>query len=234
MNHVILSFFFFFGLFLFPASLFASPVDANIHFVWMRAEDATGEFFIKTSSYQKIDGALKALSVTPRKFRGESPIAVYRKDAVGNYTICGKIEIPAGVRDCAVVLVPEWEAKPLEFAPKVLELPKSVKGGELVFCNLTSVTMQAKIRGNEPEKFFPDEIRRLYALGKQEESGTLSFKILAAAASAEAAKRSWRYANSIRLVSSQHYYLVALPGKPKDDPEKPPQFELITLRRNAG
>lgn len=232
--------FFLFGIalsLLNAGTAFAALIDANIHFVWMRNEDARGEFFVKPSDYKKMDGALKSLSREAQKFRGENPIAIYKKNANGNYAVCGKIEIPAGVRNCAVILVPDWEMisdSETAFRPKVLNLEQpKIRGGELVFCNLSSLTLRARIRGNEPEKYLPDEIRKLYAIPVGEESNVFSFKILAAATDAKAAKRSWRYGNSMRIVRSQRYYLVALPGEPKDDPEKPPQCELITLRTDA-
>lgn len=222
--------------FIFSAgTLFGALIDANIHFVWMRPEDARSDFFIKNSNYCKIEGILKSLSPAPQKYRGENPIKIYRKSSAGNYGVCGEVEIPAGVRDCAVILVPNWEVANPEtlFLPKVLDLKApAVKGGELIFSNLSPLTLRVKIRGKAAEKYLPDEARKLHALVAQEESASFSFKILASAASAESAKRSWRYANSMRIVKSQCYYLVALPGEPKDDPEKPPRCELITLRKD--
>lgn len=228
-------FFIFLSLFCLSAgTLFGAVVEANIHFIWMRSEDLRGEFFIKTSTYKKIEGSLKTLSSVPFKFRGENPIVVYRKDAGGKYEACGEIELPAGARNCAAILVPDWENDEYAFAPKVLNLDcVPAKGGELVFCNLSPLTLRTRVRGESAEKYLPDECRKLYALDAAQESGAFSFKVLAAAANAEEAKRSWRYGNSMRIVKSQRYFMVALPGQPKDDPDKPPQCELITLREET-
>lgn len=214
--------------------LLGALIDTHIHFVWMRNEDVRSEFFIKTSDYKKIGGSLKSLSPEAQKYRGENPFSVYRKNDDGIYENCGEIEIPAGTRNCAVILVPDWGNNAETFAPKVLDLDSTeAQGGELIFCNLSSLTLRAKVRGNAVEKYLPDECRKLYALDSSQESGSFSFKLLASATSAENIKRTWRYGNSMRLVKSQRYFLIALPGKPKDDPEKPPQCELITLRAEA-
>lgn len=234
MNSIIRFLIFFFLSFLSSGTLFGALIESNIYFVWIRSEDARGEFFVKAPSYKKIEGPIKSLSGKAFKFRGENPISVYQKSATGAYETCGEINIPAGVRNCAVIFVPDWENDETAFVPKVLNLDSvPAKGGELIFCNLTSLTLRAQVRGNSAEKYLPDETRKLYSLGTTQESGSFSFKVLAAAAKAEEAKRTWRYGNSMRLVKSQCYYMIALPGKPKDDPEKPPQCELITLRKDA-
>ena len=218
-------------------NLFGALIDANIHFVWMRADDARGEFFIKTSNYKKIDGSLRALALTPYKFRGNNPITLYKKEGDGNYVSCGEINIPAGVRDCAVILVPDPERADdaeASFAPEVLDLKEArTQGGAVAFCNLSPQTLRVQIRGGEAEKFLPGECRKIHALSPDQESASFSFKILAAAASPEAVKRSWRYANSMRLIKTQRYFLIAVPAAPNDDEARTPQCEVLTLREAA-
>lgn len=228
--------FFLIALFCLAAcNLFGATIETQIRFVWMRGEDARNDFFVKSGNFQKIEGQLKSLSQKPLKFRGENPICIYRKSETGQHEVCGEVDVPAGVRNCAIILVPDWENDTEAFAPELLNLdaPK-IECGELAFCNLSSLTLRVKVRGNAVEKYLPGECRKLHALDATQESGSFSFKVLASAANAKAAKRTWRYGNSMRIVKSQRYFLIALPGEPKDDSEKPPQCELITLRLEAN
>lgn len=210
---------------------FGKLVEVNLHFVWMRVQDASEPLYVQFGEHRKLEGAFRSLSPKPQKYRGTNPIPVYRKTG-DRFEEEAEIVIPSGVRDAAVIFVvdPEAHEGELRFRPCVLDLKKnSGRGGDVFFANLSDLTLRGKANDSNPVKCLSGETQKLYSLPAGAQSESLGFKIVAAANSPEAAKKSWRYSNAMRVQALQCYFLVALPG-PAADPGKPPRCELISLR----
>lgn len=227
---------FFFVFCVSAGTAFGEFVDVNLHFVWLRIQDVSTPFYVKFSEQKKIEGSFRSLSLSPQKYRGENRIALFRKTEQGEFEICANIEIPKGVRDAAVIFVPDSDAtkeKP-RFRACVLDLAKQTAGGgDVILANLSEQTLRAKINDGKPEKYLPGESKKLHSVPVGSPSETFGFKIVAAAASKEAAKKSWRYTNSMKALPSQCYFLVVLPG-PAAETGKAPRCELISLREERN
>lgn len=229
-------FLFFVAFFVGAGTAFGGLVDVNLHFVWLRIQDVSAPFYLQADEAKKIEGSFRSLSPNPKKYRGEGKISLSRKTEDGKFEPCADLEIPQGVRDAAVIFVPDSEApegKP-RFRACILDLAKqTARGGDVVLANLSEQTLRAKINDGKPKKYLPGESKKLHSVPAGSPSDTFGFKIVAAAASKEAAKKSWRYTNSMRALPSQCYFLVVLPG-PAVEAGKPPRCELISLREERN
>lgn len=211
-------------------TLWGEAVDVHLHFIWTRIADASEPLYIKFGEHRKIEGAFRSLSVKPHKYTGTNPIPVYKKTN-DRFEPTAEILLPPGVREAAVIFVPDPNAPEdaTRFLPCVLDLKKNVgRGGDVFLANLSELTLRGKGQDSEAVKCLPGEVQKLYRI-EQGDSETFRFKIVAAANSPEAAKKSWRYSNAMRIHSHQCYFLVALPG-PAVEADKPPRCELISLR----
>lgn len=229
-------FLFFFAFCACAGTAFGELVDVNLRFVWLRIQDVSAPFYVKFGEQKKIEGSFRSLGLKSQKYRGENRIALSRKTEQGEFEICADIEIPKGIRDAAVIFVPDSEAPEGEprFRACVLDLAKqTARGGDIILANLSEQTLRAKINDGKPVKYLPGESKKLHSVPAGSPSETFGFKIVAAAASKEAAKKSWRYTNSMKAVPSQCYFLVVLPG-PAVEEGKPPRCELISLREERN
>ncbi len=220
-----------------PRPLFAKSVNTELQVVFWSRESSVADLFVKSGGiYRKLNGAAFALPKSSLGYSGESVVDVFEKSG-GGYVKCAEFEIPEGAQKCLVAIGPATRFfdsdEDLGYEPKygadAMEfVDKGYGDGTLSVLNFSTLSLRARVVGCEPVVLKPKTAEKIYSLPGGEKSADVDFRIVTAAKDAESAHKAWRVGNSMRVVSSQRYFIAVVPGRKREG--KPPQCEIFSIR----
>ena len=219
-------------------SLFAGQVEVGLRCIFWKPELAQEKIYFKgAAGFYPVDSAIASFPLKAQKYRGGNPIAIFRKDEKGEFVQCAEVEIPTGTSEACVVFfsdktLPEKHVS--EFKPTLnvaaFDCSRRVgAGGQVVVANLAKSAFRVSAEGVPAVKVSPGETGVIFSLAKDAPAETLGVKIVSAAKTPEEAKKAWRYASAIIVVSGQCYFCIVGPAE-KKDPAGLPRFEVISVR----